>query len=104
MLHRRHHLLAGLGATVGTALAGSAYVLGIEAGSRLKVRRYRPALPAWPAGFRLRVGVIADLHAGGPNMVPRRIEGIVEAMAELRPDLVVFLGDLNASHRFQTER
>jgi len=100
----RRSLIAGLGATLGTALAGSAYALGIEPVLRLAVRRYRPALPAWPAGFRLRVGIIADLHAGGPTMLPRRIAGIVEAMEGLRPDLVVFLGDLNASHPFVTER
>ena len=101
---RRRHLLAGLGATAGTALVGSGYALAIEPGFRLEVRHYRPALPAWPAGLRLRVGVIADLHAGGPHMLPRRVEGIVEAVEGLRPDLVVFLGDLNASHRFLTER
>ena len=101
---RRRHLLAGLGAGFGTALVGGAYALAIEPGFRLEVRHYRPALPAWPAGFRLRVGVITDLHAGGPHMLPRRVEGIVEATEGLRPDLVVFLGDLNASHRFLTER
>jgi hypothetical protein len=101
---RRRHLLAGLGAGFGTALAGGAYALAIEPGFRLEVRHYRPALPAWPAGFRLRVGVISDLHAGGPHMLLRRVEGIVEAVEGLRPDLVVFLGDLNASHRFLTER
>ena len=104
MQRRRHHLLAGLGAALGLPLAGSTYALAIEPGLRLAVRHYRPALPAWPAGFRLRIGIITDLHAGGPNMLPRRVEGIVEAMAGLRPDLVVFLGDLNASHRFLTER
>jgi uncharacterized protein len=100
----RRHLLAGLGATFGTALAGGAYALAIEPGFRLEVRHYRPAPAAWPAGFRLRVGIVTDLHAGGPHMLPRRVEGMVEAMEELRPDLVVFLGDLNASHRFLTER
>lgn len=100
----RRRLLAGLGAGFGTAAASGAYALAIEPGFRLKVQRYRPALPAWPAGFRLRIGIVTDLHAGGPHMLPRRVEGIVEAMEGLRPDLVVFLGDLNASHRFLTER
>ena len=101
---RRRHLLAGLGATFGAAAAGSAYALAIESGFRLEVRHYRPRLPAWPAGFRLRIGVITDVHAGGPHMLPRRVEGIVETLQGLRPDLAVFLGDLNASHRFLTER
>lgn len=101
---RRRHLLAGLGAAFGTAVAGSAYALAIEPGFRLEVRHYRPAPSSWPVGFRLRVGILADVHAGGPHMLPRRMEVIVEAMEGLRPDLVVFLGDLNASHRFLTER
>lgn len=101
---RRRHLLAGLGAGLGTAFAASAYALAIEPGFRLQVRHYQPVLPAWPSGFRLRIGILADLHAGGPHMLPRRVEAIVEAMAGLRPDLAVFLGDLNASHRFLTER
>ena len=53
---RRRHLLAGLGAGFGTALAGSAYALAIEPGFLLEVRHYRPALPA---GFRLRASSIA---------------------------------------------
>lgn len=101
---RRRHLLAGLGATAGTALAGSAYALAIEPGFRLESRRYRVEPPGWPPGLRLRIGVITDLHAGGPHMLPHRIEGIVEAMEDERPDVVVFLGDLNASHRFLTRR
>lgn len=101
---RRRHLIAGVGATCGVAAAGSAYALAIEPGFRLEVRHYRPALPVWPVGFRLRIGVITDLHAGGPHILPHRIEGIVEAMAGLRPDIVVVLGDFNASHRFLTER
>ena len=101
---RRRHLLAGSGAIAGAALAGGAYALAIEPGFRLEVRRYRPAPPAWPAGFGLRIGVLTDLHAGGPHMLPRRVEGVVEAVESLRPDLVVVLGDLNASHRFLTER
>jgi uncharacterized protein len=100
---RRRHLIAGLGATCGTALAGGAYALAIEPGFRLAVQHCRPAPPTWPADLHLRVGVIADLHAGGPHMLPRRIEAVVEAMDDLRPDLVVFVGDLNASHRFLTE-
>jgi predicted MPP superfamily phosphohydrolase len=99
----RRHLLAGLGAA-GTALAGSTYALAIEPGFRLEARRYRPEPPGWPPGLRLRIGIVTDLHAGGPHMLPHRIEAIVEAMEDQRPDLVVFLGDLNASHRFLTRR
>ena len=62
---RRRRLLAGLGGFFGVALAGSAYALEIEPGLRLEVRHHRPTPPGWPAGFRLRVGVLtgADGYA-----------------------------------------
>jgi predicted MPP superfamily phosphohydrolase len=48
------------------------------------------------------VGVIADVHAGGPLMPAERIRAIAECTNELKPDVVVLLGDFAASHRFKT--
>ena len=73
-------------------------------GTGLRVRSYAVRPPGWPEALLLRIGVIADLHAGGPQMPLRRVDRIVEAVNGLRPDLVVFLGDLTASHRFVTSR
>jgi predicted MPP superfamily phosphohydrolase len=48
------------------------------------------------------VGVIADVHAGGPLMPAERIRAIAERTNELKPDIIVLLGDFAASHRFKT--
>src|SRR5215470_10373330 len=55
---------AGLGLA---GVATAAYGVGVEPESIL-VTRYRLTPPRWPAGRRLAIHVIADLHAGGPNM------------------------------------
>jgi uncharacterized protein len=49
------------------------------------------------------VAAISDLHAGGPNMTVAHIRLVIEGANELRPDLVVLLGDYFAAHRFVTE-
>ena len=91
----------GLGALGMSATAG--YAAGVEAQS-LVVTRYRPTPPGWPVGQRLTVTVIADLHAGGPNMGLARVRDVVEVGNFLSSDLIVLLGDYFATHRFVTER
>jgi predicted MPP superfamily phosphohydrolase len=68
------------------------------------VTRYKLTLPGWPAGQRLAVAVIADLHAGGPNMNVGHIREIVDVANLLKPDLALLLGDYFATHRFVTTR
>ena len=63
----------------------------------LRVQLYRPSLPAWPAGFGLRLVALADLHYGGPYLDPARLRAVLDATAGLEPDLVVLLGDYGAS-------
>ncbi len=98
MISRRKFLrfIAGLGA-FGTSTA--AYGFGVEPVLRLRVARYRVTPPKWPAGFRLKVAVIADLHACDPWMSLSHIETIVESTNALHPDVVVMLGDYVAGHR-----
>ncbi len=90
----------------GLALASAAtaaYGIGIEPESVL-ITRYRLRPPRWPAGQRLAITVIADLHAGGPTMTARHIEHVID-VASLEPaDIVLLLGDYFATHRFVTER
>jgi predicted MPP superfamily phosphohydrolase len=95
-------VLGGLG---GLALAGTSTVAyaGVEAADQLIVTRYRLQPPRWPRGQRLTITVIADLHAGGPNMGLRRCEQVVEVANRQNSDLVVLLGDYFATHRFVTE-
>jgi predicted MPP superfamily phosphohydrolase len=90
--------LVGLGAAATVTYAGAIEPM------ELIVTRYAPKLPAWPAGHKLSVTVIADIHAGGPNMTLPHIRHIVDTANALRSDLIVILGDFIATHRFVTER
>jgi uncharacterized protein len=99
----RRILLGALGLS---GLAGSgtaAYATSIEPNS-LVVTSYRPRLPRWPAGRPLSVSVIADLHAGGPNMAVPHIRRVVDVANDLKSDVTVLLGDYIATHPFVTER
>jgi len=97
MLTRRHFLQAmgGVGAlgVSTTAYGFSAPVL------RLRVARYHISSPQWPAGLKLRIAAIADLHACDPWMSLDHIQAIVERTNALKPDIVVMLGDYVAGHR-----
>jgi uncharacterized protein len=58
------------------------------------VRRETLALPAWPAALDgLRVGIVADLHAGVPHATLGAISHAVDAVMGEAPDLVCLLGD-----------
>jgi predicted MPP superfamily phosphohydrolase len=99
---RRSLLLGGAGLA---ALSGGGLVAyaGTEAAGALSITRYRLTPRGWPAGQRLSVTVIADLHAGGPNMGIRRVRNVVDSANALRSDLVLLMGDYVATHRFVTE-
>jgi len=96
---RRRFLLSSVGLVTlaGAGTGGYSYV---EAKSRLVVTPYRIVSPRWTSGQRLSITVIADLHAGGPNMGVERIRGIVDVANGLQSDIVVLLGDYFATHRF----
>ncbi len=96
MISRRHflRLAGGLGAT---GISTVAYGFGEPA--RLGVTRYDIQPPRWPAGFKLKIAVIADLHACDPWMSLERIESIVDRTNSLNPDITVLLGDYVAGHR-----
>jgi predicted MPP superfamily phosphohydrolase len=74
----------------------------MEAATGLVVTDYRLSPPDWPADRRLTIAVIADLHAGGPNMGLDRVRQVVDSANVLGCDLVVLLGDYFATHRFVT--
>ena len=94
----------GLAGLAGLAGGGTLAYAGAEAAFDLVVTDYRPVLPRWPAGRRLSIAVIADLHAGGPNMGLSRVAEVVDTTNRLNCDLVVLLGDFFATHPFVTER
>lgn len=102
-LTRRQVLLGGLGLA---GLAGSATAVHAAASEALDltVTDYRLTPPGWPSDRRLTIAVIADLHAGGPNVGLAQVRRVVDRTNELGCDLVVLLGDYIATHRFVTER
>ena len=85
-------------------LGRSGYASPIEPGYRLNVTRYSVTPSRWTPGLRLSIGVIADVHAGGPLMPAERIRAIAERTNQLNPDVIVLLGDFAASHKFRTRR
>ena len=103
---RRGLLKAGFGLTTigGLVAAPTAVYAAAEAAHDLIVTRYRPAPAAWPDAHRLSITVVADLHAGGPNMGIERVVQVVDGANALGSDLIVVLGDFFATHRFVTER
>jgi predicted MPP superfamily phosphohydrolase len=100
----RRRVLAGAAGLIGlSAVATGAYASAIEPQS-LVVTRYALNPPGWPAGRKLSMTVIADLHAGGPDMTLTHIRRVADTAGRLKSDLVILLGDYTATYRFVNER
>jgi hypothetical protein len=104
-MSRRTLIKGGWGAAglAGLVVPGTTAYAAAEAAHDLVVTDYRLTPPGWHKGQKLTISVIADLHAGGPNMGTKRIAQVVDAANALQSDLVVLLGDFFATHRFVTE-
>ena len=94
---RRGIVTAGAGA-LAVAAAGAGYAFVLEP-TELTVQPYALTPPGWPADHRLTITVIADLHAGGPDMTLRHVQHVVDTAQALRSDLIVLLGDFKAWYR-----
>jgi predicted MPP superfamily phosphohydrolase len=100
----RRRVLGGAAGLLGlSAMATGVYAGGIEP-QQLVVARYALNPRGWPAGRKLSITAIADLHAGGPDMTLTHIRRIVDTANELKSDLVVLLGDYTAAYRFANKR
>lgn len=66
---------------------------------RLNVTRYRLTPPGWPQDLKLKLAVIADLHACDPWMSLARIRQIVARTNALNADAILLLGDYMAGDR-----
>jgi uncharacterized protein len=88
----RRHIL---GATAGTLLLGTStagYSFALEP-RRLAVTRYALRPAAWPAGLKLRIAVLTDLHGQEPHMGLDRLAQVVDVTNGLGCDLICLLGD-----------
>jgi predicted MPP superfamily phosphohydrolase len=103
---RRGLIKTGLGLTgmVGVIGTSTGAYAAMEAANGLSITDYRLTPPGWRTGQKLTIAVVADLHAGGPNMGIARVRQVVDAANALACDLTVLLGDYFATHRFVTER
>lgn len=66
---------------------------------RLRVRRWAISPPGWTGGT-LKIAILSDLHVGEPWVSLKRLVRIVARTNALGADLILFLGDLPAGHRF----
>lgn len=98
----RRRFLQSIGFTGAGMVGLSSYGFAVEASWRLDVTRYRISPANWPRDLKLKIGVLADVHAGGPAMPAERIREIVDQTNALKPDVIVLLGDFAASHKFKT--
>jgi len=95
---------AGLAGFSAVLLPGSTALAARQAADDLIITHYKLTPQSWPFGQRLSICVVADLHAGGPNMGLERVRQVVDAGNALDCDLIVLMGDYFATHPFVTER
>ncbi len=98
-ISRRQLALSASGVAIS---AFGAYTFGVEPMATPRIVTYRPVIPRWPRGERLKIACLADLHAGEPFAGLSRTESIVARINAERPDLIVLLGDYAATHHFLT--
>jgi uncharacterized protein len=99
----RRRVLTGAAGLFGLSAAATGVYAGVIEPNGLVVTRYAPAPPGWPKGRKLSITVIADLHAGGPDMRLEHVRRVVDRASALQSDIVLMLGDFIASYRFAIE-
>ncbi|MEM7499521.1 MAG: metallophosphoesterase [Pseudomonadota bacterium] len=67
--------------------------------SRLAVARWRIELPEWAGRAPLSIAAVGDPHIGGVWMGARELARIADRARELKPDMLVLLGDYVADSR-----
>lgn len=96
----RRTFLRGVGAALGGSIGLAGYAFGYAPRYSLRVTRHSVTPPNWPRDLKLRLALVADVHACEPLMTIWRMEEIVEVTNGLGADAILLLGDYEASHRF----
>jgi predicted MPP superfamily phosphohydrolase len=100
----RRRVLFGAAGILGVSTASTAVYAAAVEPKELVVTRYAPAPRGWPAERGLTMTVIADVHAGGPDMLLPHVREVVDTANALQSDVIVLLGDYIARYKFPTER
>jgi predicted MPP superfamily phosphohydrolase len=96
----RRTVLKWAAAVAATGVTTGAYAFGVEPMLWLRVTRYHVRPKAWPAGMKVTIAALADIHACDPWMTPERIRSIVTLTNELGADAIALLGDYGTAHKF----
>lgn len=99
---RRRWIAAVAIALFETAYWANVYAWFIEP-NLLVVRRVEIVSEDWRFG-PLTMAVLSDTHVGGPHVDAARMGRIVKRVNELRPEIVLLLGDYVAGHTTDAER
>ncbi|MFP5077277.1 metallophosphoesterase [Rhizobium sp. YIM 134829] len=92
-LFTRRGLLKSAGGLIVAGIATGAYGAGIEARATPRIARYSLRPTGWPEGLKLRLVLLADIHACEPYMPAARIAAICQHANALQGDLILLLGD-----------
>ncbi|WP_275784893.1 metallophosphoesterase [Pararhizobium gei] len=98
----RRGLLATVASMLLSGVATGAYAVGIEPARQPRVTRYSLVPRNWPAGLKLRLVILADIHACTPWMPAARIGAICEQANLLGGDMILLLGDFLSGMRLRT--
>lgn len=98
----RRTFLKGFSTLFIAGLGFGSYAFGVEPLLRLNLTRYRLTPPRWPRALKLKIAVLADIHACKPWMTEDRVREIVEATNALQADIILLLGDYMGSMKFVT--
>ena len=101
MVSRRGFFQTLAGMILSGAATG-AYAVGIEPRGNPRVTQYRLVPPNWPSGLKLKLVILADIHACAPWMSPKRIGEICAQANGLGGDMVLLLGDFLSGMRLRT--
>ena len=103
MITRRNILKGLLGTTLAGLFAGI-YAGFVEPDLRMRVQHWAVQPAGWPRGRRVRLVLVADLHAGWPNMSVARVQAAVDLANAQGGDLILLMGDYRATHKWQINR